>query len=1177
MKKIISFLIAVSMLISFTTAFASGFSSYGDGRDITKELTLEKSAVYIEDENAIFLCPAKSYVIGNAVFPFETEKNFSVSFDYKIGGGSSADGLSFNFFANKVSTSDGGYIGMDGAQGYAIEFDTYKNSWDKDKSHVALIAEKSSNHLASEYVENLRDNQWHSARIVIEDNLISVYIDRACVLLSNHSFNKSARIAYFSASTGSNTDNHYIRNVRYSADTEFNNDITINRHGKAYARFVIKDKKGNTLRGTRLKYMLSGYSTPMYTQTDMNGIAIIETPYISGQNVQRKFDVTFPDIATEKDKYSFTVNINDLSYENTWKGKISAGAEVAAGYEGKFKFGPVDSKASLASLTMESNAAKTMSVTDSYNSGERNLIITVSQDADLSGDITAGAFAEGSIGKYKAEIAPVRMGLNTTYGAGVEVGLNIENFSPENEEHISKIGYFLLDAAMPQTGTNVLLKLISYNLFGVPYNEMKGSVNAKLGAGASLGSLKFRSDYSGEVVTSAELMGANGNVFYGYSFGTDKDSNNVYNAVATVDTGISLLSVSSNDDVRDTSHDFTTFGLSGSLSEMELSAKVADNATDELAIKMLKMNHTGDFLWYEENKNYYKEFTYKDSAARAAAKMDKNVYDFANGSFGLFGLPEMKSAAKTLLASEYEADYSDCTNISKGVNLDFGIGVQVLVGGGVNLGFSAIESIDYETENGKTVGGASYILSKSYPESYINGRRHTLEEIFMAPIDYLDKEIGKQVVTEKSTPDRCVRNNKASVSGKTRRNVGLTTVTKRPGIDTFSILTVIEDNVSASNTVGDPYVVAFYDDSDSYIEETDDEDIVLTLSFDNQELAAAGIANTKEALKALKIYRWDNNTGAYTYIGGELDYEASTVSANIKKSGQYILATDAASPEITKFGAGTGSMPKISAIIRDMSGVDSAELKIDGVTIADKDNFKDCYNTASSLFSYTPTSPLADGEHTLELTATDSAGNKTAEPLTLKITINSKAIAFTSVNVPEFVTDGKLVVSATTDTTPTSVIADIRYNNASHSYNMTDSNGIWMAEIDDVPANTEISVSVFAYDSYGNVTESDSFNTVSFGTKSETVDIGIFDIKDNRLYASVLNNGERIKGKVFAAAYDEYGILRQIKSSELTFDEGYTKFDMEINSALKEYSLFFWDEEMKPLSAASFRKCYSND
>ena len=1176
MKKIISFLITLSILSSFTTSFASGFSSYGDGRDITKELTLEKRAVYIEAENAIFLCPAASYVMGNAIFPFKTEKNFSVSFDYKIGGGSSADGISFNFFADKVSTSDGGYIGMDGAQGYAVELDTFKNTWDKSNSHIALISEKSSNHLATEHIENLRDNQWHSARIDVNGNLINVYIDGKCVLSSKQYFNNSSRIAYFSASTGASTDNHYIRNVRYSAETEFNNDITINRHGKAYARFVIKDKRGNTLRGTRLKYMLSGYNSPMYTETDSNGVAIIETPYISGQNVQRRFDVTFPDIATEKDKYSFTVNINDLSYENTWEGKLLAGANVAAGYEGKLKFGPVDSKASLASLTLEGKAAKTMSVTDSYDSGRRNLVIAVSQDADLSGDISAGAFAEGSIGKYKAEIAPVKAGANATYGGGVEVGLNIEDFSPENEEHIAKIAYFLLDAAMPSYGVNALLKLLSYNLLGVPYNEMKGSVNVRLGAGASLGSLKFKSEYSGKEVMSANLVGANADVFYGYSYGNDKDNNDIYNAVATTDCGMSILTFTPQDDVNDLSNGIDTYGFSKSISEIELSSKSSEDTTDELALKMVEKSNTGDVLWYEETQNHYKEYTFTDGAARAAAKRNSRVESFTQGSFGLFCVPELKDAARDILTSEYEADYTRNTSISKGVSANIGIGVQVLVGGGVDLGFSAIESIDYETENGKAVGGQSYILSKSNPESYINGRRHTLEEIFMAPVDFLNREIGKQVVTEKSTADKCVRNNKAAVSGKTRRNVGLTGITKRLDINTFSILTVSEDNISASKTVGDPYVVAFYDDSDSYIEETTDEDIVLTLSFDESDLAAAGTENTQEALNALKIYRWDNDTGAYTYIGGELDFVSSTVSANIKKSGQYILAIDAASPEITHFEAGTGSTPKISAIIRDMSGVDSAELIIDGETVVDKNNFKTFYNRANSLLSYTPSVPLSEGEHSIYLTATDSAGNKTQEPLSLTITTKSNTAILKSVNVPEFVTDGCLVVSATTNSPTETVIADIHYNDAIHSYNMTKANGVWTAEIDDVPANTEISVTVYAYDLYKNVTKSDTFNTISFGATSETVDIGIFDISDNKLHAAVLNCGEEIDGKIFAAAYDEHGILRQIKSSDFTFGNGYTKFDVDIDSSYSEYRLYFWGDDITPLSCSSRRKIYNN-
>ncbi len=1167
MKKIISVFIIFSILSFFTSAFASGFSSYDNGKDITAELILEKSAVYIEEDNSIFLCPKNSYALGNAVFPFEIDKNFSLSFDYKIGGGSSADGIAFNFFANKVSTSTGGYIGIDGAEGYAVELDTFRNGWDMDNSHVALVSGKSDNHLAAEHVSNLRDNTWHSARIDVENNLICVYIDGRCVLTNNQYFNTTGRIAYFAAATGSSVDNHYIRNVRYSTEKEFNNDITINRSGRAYARFVIKDKNSNVLRNKKLKYMLSGFAN--YTQisevtTDQNGVALIKTPVLSGCNEKKVLNVTFPDVETERDIYSFTVTINDLSYTHSWEGKVSAGVGVEGnlGYDGKIAV--LEAKASLASLSAEGKGSKTLSLTEEYENGVRNLRISSSQNLDAAGEANFGVFAESNIGKFKAEVAPASISGDVAFGSGGEVALNIENYSPENKEHISKIAYFLLDSSMPEFGSNVLLKLLARAIYGFSFNETNNSLSLKLGAGAHFGLANF-----GDVL-EAEIAGVNVDSFYTYSFGTDKDLNRVYNSSAELATGASLMTFKAGEEDVDST--VSAYGGDAVINNIELNATVSDGETEELSLIMHEKSYSNSVIWYEESKNIYKEFTFSDAAARAAAAEDIKVDWFTRGLYGLFAVYEMKQAAKALLGSGYDATYSKRHSLTQGIDADFEIGVSALVGGSIGFGLSAIESCDYENQNGVLQGGESYMLCESYPEDYVNQSRKSIQEVLAEPINYLKGEIEKSVVTEVQTPEKGVKNEKAKITGRTRRKVGLTGVCPVPKVQSFSILTMSEENVSSAKTVGDPYVVTLYNESGSYVDEIEDEGILLTLSYDSEDLAAAGIENTEDALLPLKIYRWDDARGAYTMVGGELNFEESSVAVNITKSGQYILAVDTSSPEISELKViGSGAQPVISAFIRDMSGIEAAELKIDGITVADKNNFESFYNPSRAILSYTPSEPLSSGEHTAELTAQDTAGNRTPEPVILKFTVNTTAPVITAVSLPELVTDGKLVITAQTEGTPTSVIADICYMGASHSYTMTSKQGIWTAEIDDLPSNTVISASVFAYDAYGNVTQSDSYEIINFGNTKDIADLGIFDVSDNKLYAAITNSGEKISGKILAAGYDDTYGLKDVSCKDFTFDTGYTAFDIEIDSDCKEYKLFFWDKDLKPISSPSYK------
>ena len=97
MKKILSLILITVFLLS-TAVIAAETDNYLENRDITKDLVLENSAIYNEKDNSILLCPNKTWSSGKAKYPYEICEDFTISFDYKIGGGTSADGA---FFGNK--------------------------------------------------------------------------------------------------------------------------------------------------------------------------------------------------------------------------------------------------------------------------------------------------------------------------------------------------------------------------------------------------------------------------------------------------------------------------------------------------------------------------------------------------------------------------------------------------------------------------------------------------------------------------------------------------------------------------------------------------------------------------------------------------------------------------------------------------------------------------------------------------------------------------------------------------------------------------------------------------------------------------------------------------------------------------------------------------------------------
>lgn len=71
-----------------------------------------------------------------------SSKRFSASFDYSIGGSSQADGFTIIFCNSFFIAGAGGGLGYDGGpiKSVAVEIDIYKNEFDPNNSHVAVLS-----------------------------------------------------------------------------------------------------------------------------------------------------------------------------------------------------------------------------------------------------------------------------------------------------------------------------------------------------------------------------------------------------------------------------------------------------------------------------------------------------------------------------------------------------------------------------------------------------------------------------------------------------------------------------------------------------------------------------------------------------------------------------------------------------------------------------------------------------------------------------------------------------------------------------------------------------------------------------------------------------------------------------------------------------------------------------
>ena len=185
--------------------------------------------VAFTNNSELLLCSAKKYTSG-AVF-FNQPINLSIcsrwkaEFDFRMNGGTAADGIAFNF----LDTPPTGFVWGEGlgipsgANGLKVCFDTYNNCNTPTSSKVPKIEirygagyDECWPQPTKENIKNslsfIRSATYNHALITYDNGNITVSVNGTVLLTATQFFNFSGYLG-FTASTGGSTDNHSIRNV----------------------------------------------------------------------------------------------------------------------------------------------------------------------------------------------------------------------------------------------------------------------------------------------------------------------------------------------------------------------------------------------------------------------------------------------------------------------------------------------------------------------------------------------------------------------------------------------------------------------------------------------------------------------------------------------------------------------------------------------------------------------------------------------------------------------------------------------------------------------------------------------------------------------------------------------------------------------------------------------------
>jgi gliding motility-associated-like protein len=144
---------------------------------------------------------------------------WAVEFDFRMYGGTMADGIAFCFLdVPPVGFVNGGGLGIPGtANGLKVCFDTYNNCngqgiVPKVEIRWGLGYNECWSQPTIDNMSFIRSPNYNHAKILYNAGVISVYINDVLYLTGNQAFNFSGYFG-FTASTGGSTDVHSIKNV----------------------------------------------------------------------------------------------------------------------------------------------------------------------------------------------------------------------------------------------------------------------------------------------------------------------------------------------------------------------------------------------------------------------------------------------------------------------------------------------------------------------------------------------------------------------------------------------------------------------------------------------------------------------------------------------------------------------------------------------------------------------------------------------------------------------------------------------------------------------------------------------------------------------------------------------------------------------------------------------------
>lgn len=930
------------------------------------------------------------------------------------------------------------------------------------------------------------------------------------------------------------------------------NEVTITGKGTAYGRFRVYDSFGNPAENMKVNYTLNG-SLPITITSDELGYVLVS---ISGIKKDTDYNIRFSGKEITPSEGVLKVKVKPLEFSANYEATFTQGANVGAGLGAGTSIAAIEADASLVDVGVSGSLTRGLSLSQKYSGGKNKVSVTSRKNLEGAIEAKTGLFA-GVNTDLGVNLTASAGDISAESGVGTFAGVTFEDedFDINDKNDVEQMAKFVLGAALDSMGSNVVAKEIVKRL-GVEINAYESGNTASVGAGANLGVFGFKGDYSDAAVT---IGGINAKSVWSHSAKVHSDGEIDYSSSlkSAADAALFNFKLKTKGD-NNVSGGSTVWAPENISNDIKVSAtRNPENILTSLSITG-KESESKNILLSQSSENKMYTITYPQESAAKVAK-NNGAYGISVGGKAFLSLEEWEWLTQDMLNSGEKAEYNTSVEVEKGINASLSGSIKLLAEIGGKIGVSGVQSYEYDLENGIYEDGTVYVQAKNDIAEEVAEKVITIETLVKIAEEKMVEILGQvfEVVSEKVEGVIDSGKEKLEYIGE-----GVSAAIKKTKEDmaparVFALRTTSDDGTDALavTTVGNPRIISAMDDSGDELAEFSQKPL-LTLYYTEEELESAGVENQED----IRLMRFDENLDVYTIIDAEHNQSDKSFSAEISKTGQYILGVDNIAPVITNFScARENDNYVIKALIADISKNSEAELIINEEKVLDTEKFYDYYDSTTGRFEY-PIKDYKCGEYYgIILNVKDQFGNSAYEEQWIWIPENTLEIkSFEVADVVNPTSEARVVFGE--DTWVENVYLNAEYVKQNgekvvnhirmeEAYDEENDVVYYKSFMPEARADADVTLWVDGYDSSGTRVQSEKKSV-----RTAPVSISFEEALNGYTRVSCSNNADLGQAKIIVAVYDAEGKMLNLKVSHAEKDVVFT--GLPYDAVIKAY---LWD------------------